>query len=190
MLKLYIVLLIVFSNTSFLISQEKSKVVKHYKTTGVFVQANFDNPLALEVGKRVKPSLYLGGQLSLPINVTRQGTIFGETTSTNFGEVFGLAAYSKYFITRNPHRANLFTDAFLGIAIGESDDSVNNPKPYGGIALGVHIPNKKLIRFYFDAGLYTIMNQVETVLQDPQSTIVSSNRFELLFQLTLIGIEF
>ncbi len=169
---------------------------RYFKTTGIFAQAQYGNPTTLEVGKRVTPYFYVGGQLSLPANrIRRSDPLVGErTTSTGLGKLIGIAAYSKYFISPNDYRAKVFVEGFAGVAIGDDRNTTNNAKPYGGLAIGIHIPNRRHVRFYFDLGAYTIMNTtVESIFNAAPTTIPTANRksrFNIIPQFTVIGIEF
>lgn len=163
---------------------------KFFKTEGLFIQARYGIPFSLEVGKRMNSSLYLGGQIASPGYVENTTSPFSGTR-LGMGGVVGLSAYGKYYLSQNPYRAKSYIESNIGLAIGEIEGTTNDLKPYAGIAIGVHFPNRKKLRVFLDIGIDLFLYNTNEVLRNQQqTTVITSQSIEWVPQVSLIGLEF
>jgi hypothetical protein len=156
---------------------------KYHRTEGIFVNVDlWSYPIAVEVGKRLSPSLNAGGRVSF----------LGDDNTP----IIGVESYIQQYLSDVQNKAKFYVEAHAGIGYRTEDrrffhgGEVNRLPLIAGAAIGVQIPNRKRIKIYFELGV-NLVRSVETfTLNDQFFTEITEKNIQTLPQITLIGLQF
>lgn len=159
-----------------------------HKTEGIFINAEpVANPFAISVGKRINSHWNIGGTI-----------FYGGVRSNNFG----IAPYVRYYVGNKLFSHRLFFDSFVGVSQRSGNTSffsrsLNKYPLTGSVAVGVQIPSRLPIRFYFKIGGFFNYDKGEFVRASSpfpnipsSSELVSENGIVGTLQVSLIAIQF
>ncbi len=153
---------------------------KYHKTTGTFVNLDLISvPFSVEVGKRMTPTLNVGGVM-----------LYGIDSRSN---LIAIGPYIQKYLSQSTSTPRAYVELYGGIGFRTDDffsDALTKYPPVGGFALGFQIPNRKKTKIYFEMGLFATMVKEEFELNDPFRTRIVDRESSLTPYLTLLGLQF
>ncbi len=159
------------------------EIEKYHRTKGIFTNIDlWGFPVAIEVGKRLTPSLNVGG---------RAAFLSDDRTS-----IIALETYVQRYFSNRQNKAKFYAEGHIGIGRRTEDrnffngGSLNRYPFVGGAAIGVQIPNRKRIKIYFEIGISAVQEVSTFILNDQFLTEITEKELHILPHVTLIGLQF
>lgn len=159
------------------------EIEKYHRTKGIFTNIDlWGFPVAIEVGKRLTPSLNVGGRASF---------LTDDRTT-----IIGLETYVQRYFSKRQDRAKFYAEGHIGIGRRTEErrffhsGNLNRYPFVGGAAIGVQIPNRKRIKIYFEIGISAVQEVNTFILNDQFLTEITERELHILPHVTLIGLQF